>query len=300
MRVFSVLGWILRFVVLIVLFNILFISGAQVVSGVIPNSASEPGLVSAEMGVLIMSIVNTFIVMALILSSRWSGLKLALGLSFSYYGVVTFMMQIETWYFLSDITVGEQLLPRLFVMGIPVAFVFIPLAVWIMGKGRSKVDLEYNPMLVMTAKQWAFRLVLIAIAYVILYWSAGYFIAWQNPELRAFYGSPGEIQSFWTHTIDTLQLNPGLFFFQIMRGILWALCALPIIRGSKLNAWWTALLVGVAFSMPQNISHILANPLMPIASIRFSHMIETASSTFIFGLIVTHLLYGKKGENYDK
>jgi hypothetical protein len=296
MRVLSVLGWILRFVVLIVLFNVLFISGAQVVSGVIPNSASEPGLVSAEIGILIMSVVNTIIVMGLILSSRWSGLKLALALSFSYYGAVTFMMQIETWYFLSDITVGEQLLPWLFVMGMPVAFVFIPLAVWIMGKGRSKVDLEYNPVLVMTMKQWVFRLVLIAIAYVILYWSAGYFIAWQNPELRAFYGSPGEIQSFWTHTIDTLRLDPGLFFFQILRGILWALCALPIIRGSKLNVWWTSLLVGLLFSMPQNISHILANPLMPIASIRFSHMIETASSTFIFGLIVTHLLYGKKGE----
>jgi hypothetical protein len=36
---------------------------------------------------------------------------------------------------------------------------------------------------------------------------------------------------------------------------------------------------------------ILANPLMPVASVRLSHMIETASSTFIFGVIVVWVLY---------
>lgn len=94
-----------------------------------------------------------------------------MGLSFAYYGTVTFVMQIETWYFLSDLTVGAELLPRLFIMGIPVALFFI-------------------------------------------------------------------------------------------------------------------LLAGLIFSIPQNLSHILENPLLPIASVRFSHMIETVASTFIFGMIV--------------
>ncbi len=43
------------------------------------------------------------------------------------------------------------------------------------------------------------------------------------------------------------------------------------------------MLVGLLFSVPQNIGHILPNPLIPIASVRLSHMIETASSTFVFG-----------------
>jgi len=50
-------------------------------------------------------------------------------------------------------------------------------------------------------------------------------------------------------------------------------------------------MVGLLFSIPQNLSHILENPLLPIASIRFSHMIETATSTFIFGMIVGWLLH---------
>ena len=133
--------------------------------------------------------------------------------------------------------------------------------------------------------------VLIAAAYVTLYWLAGYYIAWQNPELRAFYGAPGEIIPFWTHTLATLRDGSNLFPFQFLRGLLWMLCTLPIIRGSKVNAWWTALLVGLLFSVPQNVGHILANPLMPIASVRLSHMIETASSTFIFGTLVVWLLH---------
>lgn len=291
MKVLSILGWLLRFVLLIVVFSLCFIGGAQAVSGLIPNIKSEPGLVSAGTGMLIISIVNTLLIMGLVLNSRWRGWKLALGLSFAYYGAVTFMMQIETWYFLTNITVGAQLLPRLFVMGIPTAFFFVPFAVWVLGKGRGKADSESNPALIMSKKQWALKLVVIAMAYLALYWSAGYFIAWQNPELRAFYGSPGEILPFWTHTINTLRTDPGLFPFQILRALLWTLCALPIIRGSKTNVLWTSILVGLLFSIPQNIGHIIENPLMPIAIVRLSHMIETASSTFIFGIIVTWLLH---------
>jgi len=231
------------------------------------------------------------IITALILTSRWSGWKLAISLALAYYGAVTFLMQIETWYFLSSLTVGPQLLPRLFLMGIPTAFLFIPSAVWILGKGQSRTETSPNIALVMPTKQWIWKLAAIVIAYLILYWGAGYFIAWQNPELRAFYGQPGEAMPFFMHTATTLRNDPMLFPFQIMRSLLWTLCALPVIRGSKVNIWWTALLVGLLFSVPQNLGHIIENPLLPIASICISHLIETASSTFIFGTIVVWLLH---------
>ena len=281
----------LQFVLLVVLHAIFFVVGSMAVSGHIPDILSEPGIVSGEAGLLLISVVNTLIVMALILSSRWSGWKLILGLSFAYYGLVTFLTQIETWYFLSDITVDGELLIRLFLMGIPVAFLFIPLAVWILGKGRTKPDPEPNSALVMPVSQWLWKLALIAVVYVALYWLAGYFIAWQNPELRAFYGSPGEITPFFEHTVESFSEEPGLFLFQILRAMLWVLCALPVIRGSKLKSWQTAILLGIFFSIPMNIGHILENPLIPLASVRFSHMIETALSTFIFGLIVAWLLH---------
>jgi hypothetical protein len=284
--------WILRSILLYGLFIGFFMIGSMAVAGVMPDTAiSEPGLAPATSGLLVIALADLLVIGALILTSRWSGWKLAVSLSLAYYGAVTFLMQIETWWFLSSITVGPQLLPRLFLMGIPTAFLFIPLAVWILGKGRTTADTSPNLALVMSAKQWIWKLAAIAVAYLILYWGAGYFIAWQNPELRAFYGQPGEALPFFTHTANTLRNGPMLFPFQILRALLWTLCALPIIRGSKVNAWWTAVLVGSLFSVPQNVGHILANPLIPIASVRLSHLVETASSTFIFGTIVVWLLH---------
>lgn len=284
--------WIFRFILLFILFIVFFMIGSMAVAGVMPdNATSEPGLVSETTGLLIIAFADVLVIAALILTSRWYGWKLALSLGLAYYGAVTFLMQIETWYFLSSITVGPQLLTRLFLMGIPTGLLFIPLAVWILGKGRTTAETSPNLALVMPVKQWVWKLAAIAVAYLILYWGAGYFIAWQNPELRAFYGQPGDAVPFFTSTANTLRNDPMLFPFQILRSLLWTLCALPVIRGSKVNPWWTALLVGLFFSVPQNLGHILANPLLPIASIRLSHLIETASSTFIFGTIVVWLLH---------
>ena len=288
----SFFKWTFRLILLFILFIVFFMVGSLAVAGVMPAiTTSEPGLVPATSGLLIIALANLIVIAALILTSRWSSWKLAISLTLAYYGAVTFMMQIETWYFLSSITVSPQLLPRLFLMGVPTAFLFIPLAVWILGKGRATTDTLPNSALVMPIQQWVWKLAAIAVAYLALYWAAGYFIAWQNPELRAFYGQPGEALPFFTHTANTLRHDPMLFPFQILRALLWVLCALPVIRDSKVNPWLTALLVGLLFSVPQNVGHIIANPLLPIASIRLSHMIETASSTFIFGTIVVWLLH---------
>lgn len=285
------ISYALRFVLIFVIVTVFFVVGSGVMAGKLPAAESEPGLVSDVTGLLIICLVETVTISALILTSRWGGWKLIVLLPLAYYGVTAFMMQIETWYFLSDLTVGKDVLPLLFLMRVPLCFIAIPLAILILGKGKAQKDDPPNSALVMPITQWIWKAALIAVAYVILYWSAGYFIAWQNPELRAFYGAPGEIVPFWTHTLATLQDGSNLLPFQLLRGLLWMLFTLPIIRGSKVNAWWTALLVGVMLSLPQNTAHIIANPLMPIASVRMSHMIETASSTFVFGLIVVWLLH---------
>ena len=283
---------ILRFILLCVLFIVFFLVGSIAVAGVLPDAAtSEPGLVPPAAGLLIIALVNVLVIAAPILASRWGGWKLAVSLALAYYGAVTVLPQIETWYFLSSITVDRRLLPRLFLMGLPTAFLFVPLAVWILGKWRVPAEASTDSALAMPIQQWIWKLVALAVVYVVLYWGAGYFIAWQNPELRAFYGHPGEPLPFLTQTATTLRDDPMLFPLQIVRALLWVLCALPVIRGSRLNPWWTALLVGLFFSAPQNVVQILANPLMPVASVRLSHMIETASSTFLFGVLVVWLLH---------
>jgi membrane protease YdiL (CAAX protease family) len=72
--------------------------------------------------------------------------------------------------------------------------------------------------------------------------------------------------------------------------VLFAAIAMPIILGSRVKPWLTGLLVAFLLALP-HLGHIMPNPLMPIASVRFSHMVETSTSTFIFGLIIVWLLH---------
>ncbi|MBT8313382.1 MAG: hypothetical protein KJP26_02885 [Maribacter sp.] len=287
----QILRWTGRFVLLLLLYFILFFIGSLALTGMLPDTPSEPGMIPGAMGFLVFGLLNTLLIMVLLLGSRWHGWKLALTMAFAYYGAVTFLTQIETWYFMSEVTATTGLLPRLFVMGLPIAFVYIPLAVVILGKRKAKETAKPMYTLQMPLKQWVFKLVAIALLYIILYWGAGYFIAWQNPELRAFYGSPGAILPFGEHLDNTLTSNPGLFPFQALRAMLWTLCAIPIIWGSKWNVWRTALLVGLLFTVPQVLGLTLENPLMPSASVRLSHFIEGLASNIVFGMLVVWLLH---------
>lgn len=295
-----IFNWGIRFTALLILYYIFFISGTFAVAGLLPDVASEPGLLPNNIGLLVVGIANTLLVIGLIQSSRWYGWKLAVVLAFSYYGAVTFLTQIETWYFLSKITVDEKIMLRLFVMGLPVAFIFIPLAILILGKRGESDNIKPTYDFILPIRKWVWKLIAIGIIYLVLYWCAGYFIAWQNPTLRTFYGSPGEITPFWEHTINTLTSDPGLFPFQFFRAMLWTLCALPIIKGSKTNIWLTSVLLGLFFTIPQTLGLLLENPLMPNASVRLSHMIEGLISNFLFAISIVWLLqldFEKKDKN---
>ena len=278
---------------LTILFLVFFAAGGAIFipANLMPATVSQPGPFASPFDMLVVGAGHALVLMLVILSSRWRGWKLMLAVSFAYYGLITVMAQIETAYFLSNLTVSPELLPRLFLMGIPPAVLFIPLAVLILGKGfKSPADEQPNPRLVMPLGQWAWKLVLIMLAYLILYFSAGYFIAWQNPELRAFYNGtdPG---NFFLQMRSIILNDPRLVPFQMLRALLWTLFSLPIIRMTRGKSWWTAILLGLMLAVPFNVGHLLSNPLLPLASVRMSHLIETASSNFVFGLVMVWLLH---------
>ena len=286
------LGWILRFGVLLILYFALFAAGGQIVGPYLPETSAEPGPLPMMTAFWISCITITLVIMWMIHSSRWHGLKLMAAMSVAYYLVVTAVTQLEAWYFLYGVTIGPELMSRLFLQGLPVAFIFIPLAVLVMGRFRAPKPVEVSPETTpMPLKEWLWKLGLIYLAYLGLYYAAGYFIAWQNPEVRAFYGSPGEALPFLQQMWHVFTTDPWLTPYQLVRTLVWVAGALFILRGSRLPLWQTALVVGLIFSVPQNIGHLMPNPIIPLNSVRISHLIETACSTFVFGVIVTWLLY---------
>jgi hypothetical protein len=186
------------------------------------------------------------------------------------------------------------MLPRLFLMGALIAAPFSVLAVLILGKRKGEiVSDEGDSPLVMPASEWVRKVAVIAIVYVILYFTFGYFIAWRNPAVREYYGGidPG---SFVGQMGTVLRNTPWLIPFQILRAMCWVALALPVIR--MLKGQWpeTALSLGLLFAVVMNAQLLLPNPYMP-EPVRMAHLAETASSNFIFGVFVGWLLTARRG-----
>src|SRR6266481_4190777 len=85
---------------------------------------------------LTLVLIIVFMIASIIQRSRWRGLKLIEALVFTFYGLMTFIIQIESIVYLRA-KMPPGLIKDLFVMGAVVAFLFVPLAVLIMGKIRG-------------------------------------------------------------------------------------------------------------------------------------------------------------------
>src|SRR5579863_1953069 len=136
----------------------------------------------------------SLVVAWIIQRSRWRGLKMIAALAFAFYGLMTFIIQIESIVYLRA-KMPPGLIKDLFVMGAVVALLFVPLAVLIMGKMLGPEP--PHSALSLTLKSLAARVGLLAIVYLVLYYLFGYYVAWQNPELRLYYAGTTELKSFY-------------------------------------------------------------------------------------------------------
>lgn len=258
--------------------------GQQDSTGQTPEQAS-----TVLMALLTVCFLNTIVLAHIILRSRWSSWRLIATVFFVFYGVMTFMSQIESAVFVTRLPSG--MLPRLFLMGILIAAPFSLLAVIILGKRKADTATsgEQNSRLLMPKNEWAWKLAVIAVVYLVLYFTFGYFIAWKNPAVQEYYGGIDE-GNFFAHMNTVFTSTLWLVPFQALRAMLWVLLALPVIRMTKGRWQETAVAVGLLFAVLMNAQLLLPNPFMPEA-VRMTHLIETASSNFIFGCLIVWLLH---------
>jgi len=229
----------------------------------------------------LVSLVTAWIIQ----SSRWRGLKLIAALVFTFYGLMTFISQIESIAYLRA-KMPPGLIKNLFVMGAVVAFLFVPLAVLIMGKIRRPEQPHAERAL--TLKSQAARFGILAIVYVVLYYLFGYYVAWQNPELRLYYSGTTELKSFYQMMRSTITGTPWMLPFQFGRGLLWAMFAYPVVRTLNTRRIETAGIIAALFGVG-SFALLIPNPLMP-ASVAHSHLWETLGSDLLLGAIVGWVL----------
>ena len=252
-----------------------------------PPEQPVPGQAGSTLAALsAVSFLNTAVLAYVILRSRWAGWKLVLTIFVVFYGATTVLPQIETAFFVTRLPPG--MLPRLFLAGAIIAALFAPLAVLILGKwSPGFAEDRSTSRLDMSTFEWVVRLSLIAFAYIVIYFTFGYFIAWQSASVREYYGGndPG---SFFAQMGSVVRDTPLLLPLQAVRAILWTAIAVPIIRMMK-GQWWEAgLAVALLFAVV-NSQLLLTNPYMP-REVRMAHLLETTSSNFLFGWLVVLVL----------
>jgi hypothetical protein len=278
----------IRLLALTVLYFICF---AAVSAALLPAASEQAAPVQAGaalVALLAVSLLNTLVLGYVVIRSRWAGWKLVLAIFFVFYGVMTVMPQIETAFFLTRLPPG--MLPRLFLSGAIIAALFSSLAVLILGKRRSNpTESNRHSRLDMPVGEWVGKLSLIVIAYLVIYFTFGYFIAWKSAAVRAYYGGsdPG---SFLAQMRSVVRDTPLLLPLQVVRAILWTAIAAPVIRMMK-GQWWEAgLAVALLFAVTSS-QLLLPNPLMP-QEVRMVHLLETATSNFLFGWLIVLILRG--------
>ncbi len=231
----------------------------------------------AALALTTMCFFDVIVLSYLIVRSHWYSWKLITAVFIVFFGVKTFLSQVETVVFLQYLVkiVPTELIPQLFIHGAITAALFTPIAVFTYNK-TSKALGEHK-RLAMPVIEWFWKLALIATIYIIIYITFGMFV---------FMPLAGEAaQEYYAN----LQLPPWIIPFQGLRALIFTGIAILIVKMMK-GRWLEAgLMVALTFSVIMGSSLLLPNEFMPI-NIRLAHLVEIMSSNFIYGWLIILIL----------
>ena len=271
--------------VLSLLMLVFWIMGMMIGNVIFPSSmmeaAEESGGGISEM--LAVCALNTLAVLILVYNSKVKGLKLAGIIILMVFGIQFFMSQIETLWFNEAVNFPLAGIWAVVFGGFVMAVLFSGSAIW-MTRGLKSVNHSMDSPTIQVRSDLIMRVAFLAvIAYPAIYFLAGYFIAWQFADVRVYYTSVTELTGFFPVMWENLK--SGLYAFQIFRGILWILIALPAILVLNANAIQKGLIIGLLFSFLGGMQLLIPNPFMP-EMVRFAHLVETVSSNFLWGFLI--------------
>jgi hypothetical protein len=202
-------------------------------------------------------------------TARVRGWRLFVLLFAAYFLISSAMMQLETLWFNDSLKLPLKAVGQITATS-AVAALVTALAGGLLFWPKASVA---DP--VPASLTW--RIALMAVIYVVLYYGAGFLIAWQSAAVRAYYSNGVNIPFVPT------------VLFQILRGTLWAIIALFIVTRLKGSLMRRALVMGLLFSVMAAAQLLYPTSFFPWA-VRAAHLVEVGISEFVYGVVVTLVL----------
>jgi hypothetical protein len=239
----------------------------------------------------IVCIFNSVLITLLVDATRaQSVVSKAMALVLYVFGVQFLLPQMETFFFSSEIGITRDQASAILISGVVVSLLTMTIAVIV---HRSLLSVK-QPVAMSIRPQWSivrsWILPLILFGYPLLYMTFGYYVAWQSESLRVFY-TGSSLMTTYSHQLGEALTN-GIYFFQILRALIWILVTLPVVVMLQGNSVRQYLMVGFLSALLPTSLLFIPNPYMP-ADVAMTHFVETATSNFVWGLLMVFGL--KKG-----
>jgi hypothetical protein len=287
--------WFALIIVMVFTWSLGFVAG-NAITQTSPPPGGDPG--QAFLSFVGVCAFNSLLLSVMFWLTRiYSGRGKIIGL-FSFCFIVQFvLMQMESMFFGDGIGIQNPQVASIIIAGFIVSAATVLVGVAISGK-MWRAPKQHFALVVNEWRPFVVPFLLLScVVYPLIYLTFGYYIAWQNENLRIFYTQSSELTSFFHQGAGSLA--DGLYFFQILRGAIWVIATIPlVIMLRHVKAYY--LLVGLLSSLLPASQLFIPNPYMP-QEIAMVHFVETASSNFIWGALIAiavsrYLFVGQREE----
>lgn len=255
-----------------------------------PPSEGDPSLLATRF--LLVSLINAALITLLtIATSAYRGFNRWLFLVLFVFGIQFFLTQMETLFFLSAIGMTGSQVAAILVTGLTMATLTVSASLAAERMYTPKVSKALHFPKINIKGVMHPILILTFVIYPLIYFLFGYFIAWQNPDLRMYYTGSDELRALSSQFIYGF-IGEGIYPFQILRAFLWLVFSLPVIAMMGVTPGRIVLFALANAMIPASML-LLPNAFMP-ASVALSHFYETATSNFLWGITLAMLLGRRK------
>ena len=273
--------WTILSILMVITWSLGFIAG-NAITHTSPPAGGDPIL--AFFFFIGVCVFNSFLLSWFLwLTREYIGLIKTIWVVAYFFVIQFFLTQMETMFFGQSIGIQNDQVASILIAGFIMSSITVLLGILTINKMFSVPKQTFR----LTVNEWrpfiVPFLVLICIVYPLIYLTFGYYVAWQNENLRIFYTKSSEMNSFFHQFAGSFA--EGIYFFQILRAAILVIVTLPVIV-MLLDLKTQYLLVGVLTSLLPASLLFIPNPYMP-RDIAMTHFVETASSNFIWGLAMT-------------